>query len=173
MPTCPICRNSYEGDLAYCPACSAGRTEASEGGKADGSAEQADAANADALELEVLERLTAGDKIGAIKIYRERTGAGLAEAKRAVELIESPPKPIARDLESRLVALLQDNAKIEAIKLYRQEMHCDLKAAKDAVDELQRRHGIVTKGGCAGMALAFVFGIALLSWQAAAAVGGR
>jgi hypothetical protein len=27
----------------------------------------------------------AGDKIGAIKAYREGTGAGLAEAKRAVE----------------------------------------------------------------------------------------
>ena len=169
MPTCPLCSNSYEGELAYCPACRAGEAA----GKASESQQKPDAAKADSLELEVLERLTAGDKIGAIKLYREQTGAGLAEAKRAVELIESPPKPIARDLETRLVALLQDNAKIEAIKLYRQEMHCDLKAAKDAVDELQRRHGIVTKGGCAGMALAFVFGIALLSWQAAAAVGSR
>ncbi|HVL11792.1 MAG TPA: ribosomal protein L7/L12 [Gemmata sp.] len=30
-------------------------------------------------------RADAGDKIGAIKAYREATGAGLAEAKRAVE----------------------------------------------------------------------------------------
>jgi len=29
--------------------------------------------------------MAAGDKIAAIKAYRERTGAGLAEAKRAVE----------------------------------------------------------------------------------------
>jgi ribosomal protein L7/L12 len=29
--------------------------------------------------------IAAGDKIGAIKAYRERTGMGLAEAKQAVE----------------------------------------------------------------------------------------
>ncbi len=173
MPTCPLCNNSYEGDLAYCPACSAGRTEASGGGEADGSSEQAGGARADALKLEVLERLTAGDKIGAIKVYRERTGDGLAEAKRAVELIESPLTPINADLQTRLLMLLRNQEKIAAIRLYRQEMHCDLKAAKDAVEELQRRHGIASKGGCAGMALAFVFAIALLSWQAVAAVGGR
>ncbi len=38
--------------------------------------------------------LAAGRKIEAIKLYREATGAGLAEAKEAVELIEAgrPPK---------------------------------------------------------------------------------
>ncbi|MBL7261554.1 ribosomal protein L7/L12 [Paractinoplanes lichenicola] len=34
---------------------------------------------------EVLAHLMRGEKIQAIKVYRERTGAGLAEAKNAVE----------------------------------------------------------------------------------------
>ncbi|GID29974.1 ribosomal protein L7/L12 [Paractinoplanes brasiliensis] len=39
----------------------------------------------DAADPEVLSHLMKGEKIHAIKIYRERTGAGLAEAKEAVE----------------------------------------------------------------------------------------
>ena len=35
----------------------------------------------------VVEQLEQGKKIQAIKIYREQTGAGLAEAKAAVEVI--------------------------------------------------------------------------------------
>ncbi len=37
------------------------------------------------LSADVRELAEAGRKIEAIKLYRERTGAGLAEAKRAVE----------------------------------------------------------------------------------------
>jgi ribosomal protein L7/L12 len=36
---------------------------------------------------EVIEQLDQGNKIKAIKLYREQTGAGLAEAKSAVELM--------------------------------------------------------------------------------------
>ena len=41
------------------------------------------------LSPQVLEALRRGNKIEAIKIYRELTGVGLAEAKQAVEAIES------------------------------------------------------------------------------------
>ncbi len=40
-----------------------------------------------AIPPDVLEALRRGDKIGAIKLYREATGAGLAEAKEQVEAI--------------------------------------------------------------------------------------
>jgi ribosomal protein L7/L12 len=36
---------------------------------------------------EVIEQLDQGNKIKAIKLYREQTGAGLAEAKSAVETL--------------------------------------------------------------------------------------
>ena len=38
---------------------------------------------------DVLEALRRGDKIAAIKFYREATGAGLAEAKEQVEAIQA------------------------------------------------------------------------------------
>ena len=34
---------------------------------------------------DVVELLKRGDKIGAIKLYRDKTGVGLAEAKKAVD----------------------------------------------------------------------------------------
>lgn len=37
---------------------------------------------------QVKDALFAGNKIAAIKLYREQTGAGLAEAKAAVEKLE-------------------------------------------------------------------------------------
>lgn len=49
-----------------------------------------DVAPADAnLEWEVIAYLERGEKIGAIKFYRDRTGLGLKEAKDAVEAIEA------------------------------------------------------------------------------------
>ena len=47
---------------------------------------------------EIRDLLARGKKIEAIKRYREETGAGLAEAKSAVEAIEAggapqPPRP--------------------------------------------------------------------------------
>jgi ribosomal protein L7/L12 len=41
------------------------------------------------LEWEIIAHLERGEKIGAIKLHRDRTGSGLKEAKDAVESIES------------------------------------------------------------------------------------
>lgn len=41
------------------------------------------------LEWEIISHLERGEKIGAIKLYRDRTRAGLKEAKDAVEAIEA------------------------------------------------------------------------------------
>ena len=42
---------------------------------------------------DVLDLVTGGQKIAAIKLYRARTGAGLAEAKEAVEDLEDRARP--------------------------------------------------------------------------------
>ncbi len=48
------------------------------------------------IDLEQIRQLVrAGNKIGAIKLYREQTGAGLREAKDAVEAIERAEAPTA------------------------------------------------------------------------------
>ncbi|MBI3866789.1 MAG: ribosomal protein L7/L12 [Planctomycetia bacterium] len=98
-----------------------------------------------------------GEKIQAIKIFREQTGVGLAEAKAAVEQIERtgpgpavPPK--AADLEKQVLDLMAADRKIAAIKVYREQTGAGLKEAKDAVEALAARHGIAPVGtGCFGM----------------------
>jgi ribosomal protein L7/L12 len=47
----------------------------------------ADASGDSGLEQEIVSLLQQGRKIAAIKVYRERTGAGLKKAKEAVEAI--------------------------------------------------------------------------------------
>jgi ribosomal protein L7/L12 len=74
--------------------------------------------------------------IHAIKLYREATGVGLAEAKAAVEEMAQneytkPPDDV-RDmdnpvLESRIKSLLSRNRKVDAVKIYREEYGVSLK----------------------------------------------
>jgi ribosomal protein L7/L12 len=88
--------------------------------------------------------IAAGHKIAAIKLYRDATGAGLAEAKEAVELIEAgkPPKAVDRPPQpdepapQRVSAAISAGNLIEAIRLYRTATGVGLKEAKEAVDAL-------------------------------------
>jgi ribosomal protein L7/L12 len=127
-------------------------------------ARKADAASS-ATEGDILSMLEQGRKIDAIRMYREQTGAGLREAKDAVEALErggSLPKgaPIAgtagvrADLKADIWALMQDGQKIQAIKFYRERTGCGLKQAKDAVEAVAREHGVApNSAGCFGMIL--------------------
>ncbi len=90
--------------------------------------------------------IAAGNKITAIKLYRDATGSGLAEAKEAIELIAAgkPPKSDAApaptdDAMQEVSALVTAGMKIEAIKAYRKAAGVDLKDAKDAVEALEAR----------------------------------
>jgi ribosomal protein L7/L12 len=84
--------------------------------------------------------------IHAIKLYREATGASLAEAKDAVEEMArdeytKPPDGVTNNdspiLEARIKSLLSKRQKIEAVKIYREEYGVGLKQAKDAVDRIE------------------------------------
>ena len=123
------------------------------------------------LEEEIRQLLSSGNKIAAIKRYREETGVGLAEAKSAVEALEAGHSLVDRpqaerteidgnDLVNQVVALLEQGHKIQAIKLFRTNVGCDLKTAKAAVEKIAEQHGILTQSnvGCLGVILA---GIAL------------
>ena len=85
----------------------------------------------------------AGNKIAAIKLYRELTGVGLKEAKDYVDALESDSSPLAAspvaassgDLAD-VRALALQGQKIQAIKLYRELTGAGLKEAKDYVDSL-------------------------------------
>lgn len=112
-------------------------------------------------ELEAL--LAAGRKIEAIKLYREQTGAGLAEAKAAVEALERGEEigvsslEKAEEVEDQLIALLRQGKKIEAVKLCRERSGLGLKEAKSLVEAMAAKHGLEAPsgGGCLGVVLLF------------------
>ena len=145
MPKCRFCNYDVHPSIGQCPQCGA----------------PVDRPKAD-LEQQVLALLDQGQKIAAVKLYKDQTGVGLAEAKEAVEAMQagagpSAPSDIGGDLESELLRLLGGGKKLEAIKLYKDRMGVALIEAKQAVESLAAKHGLVTqRAGCLGMVLAVV-----------------
>jgi ribosomal protein L7/L12 len=115
----------------------------------------------DATEDEIRQLLASGNKIAAIKRYREATGAGLAEAKVAVESLEAGGSFSERgrsdnsDLTDQIVDLPGRGEKIEAVKLYREQTGGGLKEAKEAVGRIGEQNGIQSSSGsgCLGIVL--------------------
>lgn len=114
----------------------------------------------------VVELVREDKLLEAIKVYREKTGAGLKEAKQAIELLqagqERPPVAASEAAsESAVLDLFRTKGKIAAIKLYRdQRPGCGLKEAKEAVESLARKHGLQEpRGGCMALVAAlFILG---------------
>lgn len=98
---------------------------------------------ADALTEAVHAELAAGNKIAAIKFYKDSTGAGLKESKEAVEAIMAGRDPgvvasqPAPGTDATVAELLAQDKLIDAIKLYREIHGVGLKEAKDAVDAMR------------------------------------
>ncbi len=115
----------------------------------------------EAFEEEIRRLLESGNKIEAIKRYREEAGVGLAEAKAAVESLQAGgafterAKPNDPDLTNQIINLLKGSEKIEAIKLYRQRFHVGLREAKEAVERIGEQNGIPpsSASGCLGIVL--------------------
>jgi ribosomal protein L7/L12 len=142
----------------------------------------------DALHL-VRDALRRGNKIEAIKHYRDLTKSALAEAKRAVEAMEAglsrpqaavstyrpPPLPSPADDEGGIHAALYRGNKTEAIKIYRETHHVGLDEAKLAVDAMEdelRGKRRATSGSrpslTIGRVIVFVIAIAVLYFVARA-----
>jgi len=104
-------------------------------------------------ERQIREYIQADQLIRAIKLYREITSVGLAEAKSAVEAMGrgenvSIPAPQTRLddplLETKIKEMLAKRKKIDAIKIYREAHRVGLKEAKDVIDQMEaamRREG--------------------------------
>ena len=115
----------------------------------------------EAFEAMIRELLASGNKIAAIKRYREETGVGLAEAKAAVESLEAGGsftervQPEDSDLTQQIVTLLGKGEKIEAVKMYRDRIRVGLKEAKEAVERIGEQNGIPASSGtgCLGVVL--------------------
>lgn len=101
------------------------------------------------MDPEVVHLLRRGQKIAAIKRYREVYGSDLKSAKEAVDALEegrevappsilAPPQTlteVASDPSmAEIDALVRAGHKIDAIRVYRQRYSVGLKEAKDAID---------------------------------------
>jgi len=160
MRQCSRCQQPVDPEAQRCPHCGAWLSQ------------QPDAPepNLDSLEDAVRSLLTQGQKIAAIKLYREQTGVGLAEAKNAVEGIERGDglpnnKAAATDPEQQFLQLMMAGKKIAAIKLYREQRNVGLKEAKDAVEALAAQNGIVPppRSGCFAVLVVLLCGV-LVGW---------
>jgi ribosomal protein L7/L12 len=84
--------------------------------------------------------------IHAIKLYREVTGVGLAEAKQAIDEMArdeftKPSSEMQKNadpiMDGKIRSLLARSQKIKAVKIYREEHGIGLKEAKDYVDQIE------------------------------------
>lgn len=103
--------------------------------------------------MPILREIRAGNKIMAIKLYRETYETDLKTAKEAVEVlereaenmavsqIEPPEKRMSEYEANQTLAIifneLQAGRKINAIKVFRETFNSGLKEAKDAVDAME------------------------------------
>lgn len=105
----------------------------------------------------VLGEIEGGRKIEAIRLVRERTRMGLADAKALVEALASGADSVELDLKPRtagedvaqvalhdpdlaakLILEVAAGRKLEAIRLLREKTGLGLKEAKDAIEALER-----------------------------------
>ena len=171
MAKCPFCNHFNRTDATQCEECRAPlRTEIPSGSDSTPPAPAA-APEPGSLEAEILALIQGQKRLLAVKLYRERTGVGIAEAKCFVEELRAKhgiacdgfasellnaavvaPEP--GSLEAEILGLMQGQQKIKAIKLYRERTGVGLKEAKDFVEALAAKHGVApSAGGCAGMVL--------------------
>lgn len=167
---CPSCGKKNLAGFVYCQKCGAALTAPPAAATGvDPSPDEFNATpqpDSDDAEEPLVLLLEQGKKLEAIKLYRERTGAGLAEAKRAIERLQQQEAIESGDLEPRLMELLRRGEKIAAIKLYRTETGARLAEAKAAVEHVAAKHGMETKrSGCiTAVALAAILSGGVLWW---------
>jgi ribosomal protein L7/L12 len=159
MLRCPFCQHENAPAADRCTACGAALTTIAESRDDDNPESASAASNHPPFDERIRQLLIDGQKIEAVKVYREETGAGLREAKEAVEAIERREVLFARvrdgtnpaDLPRELEQLLRSDNLIGAIKLYRERTGRGLKESKDTLEAFARERGIpLKKAGCGG-----------------------
>jgi ribosomal protein L7/L12 len=128
---------------------------------------------------QVVDALSAGNKIEAIAVYREATGASLVVAKAFVEGVAARLKDPQRwqqvtddAFEQEVLTLAAQGQYMAAIKRYRDQHGVGLKESREAVDALLQRAGCaIPQVGCLGtiasalgMGVTFCLLVAACGW---------
>lgn len=173
---CPFCSHVNARGVARCEKCQSWLTQSADvpatsaaSSPVAHSAEDPSRALDPEFVAELLQCVRAGQKIEAIRRFREATGSSLVEAKDAVEALEAGrqiargdgPPPPASIADNEILELLRRGNKIAAIKLYRERTGDGLKDSKEAVEALGRAHGISSPQGvgCGGAAIMLLLGL--------------
>ncbi len=123
----------------------------------------------DETRQQIVTLIRAGQKLEAIKVYREASGSDLATAKRFIEELQAALTQVepASTADSRMqepaadsadhtefIELLREKQKIRAIKRYCERYGVGLKAGKDAIEHIEISAGLTTpRQGCLGVLL--------------------
>jgi ribosomal protein L7/L12 len=157
--SCPNCGASVESTERACSYCGAALSAAPVSSSAPtvrvsrAEVEALASSSADPLQA-VREQVERGNKIEAIRLYREATGVGLKEAKDAVEAMEGGQAVMASaatvissgpllafgssaEAMDAIKAELRGGNKIKAIQLHREYFSSSLAEAKTAVDQIE------------------------------------
>ena len=163
MIRCPFCDHKNPPGTTRCGECKAELFASPE--------DAADSADSEPLSLDgrVIALVREGRKIEAIKLYRDLTGAGLKEAKDAVEALERGGSLPTRDASSGddpdVLELLRAGQKIRAIKLYRDKTGAGLAESKNAIETLARKNGIPAgQSGCSSAVLCLLTILLILGY---------
>lgn len=108
-----------------------------------------------------MQYLRDGQKLQAVKAYKEETGCDLKDAKDIIDAIDLNEKSVPaaeklEDFDEEIINLVKSGNKLQAVKLYKEKNLVNLKDAKDAIDELYYKlNGTHDKGrsGCLGIML--------------------
>lgn len=86
---------------------------------------------------DILDLIFQGNKIQAIKLYRELHQVDLATAKEAIDALSFSDESTQSSVDE-IKELIINGKKIQAVKRYREIHGTGLKESKDAVDEMAR-----------------------------------
>jgi ribosomal protein L7/L12 len=115
----------------------------------------------------MIELLKQGKRSEAVTRYREMTGFGLIEARKAVDNLTASPaaRHVTPELERDLLKLLNQQQLFQAIRLYRTQTGQGLQEAREAVETLARRNQVAmpTTIGCSGFVVAIVAALIVLA----------
>ena len=143
MSTCRFCDQPLSSEADKCPNCGA-------------PVDERRTLSPDDLDREVKSLMEEHRTLDAVNLYREQTGVGVPEAKKAVEAIAGVQE-IDVELQAALLELLGRDEKIQAIRLYKERTGANLANAKRVVEAFAARHGLPQRrAGCAGMLAVFL-----------------